>query len=123
MIPIEIFSHNATKIAIPAGRSLFLEGEEGNQMYVLETGTAEVYVQKRLVETLVHGSIVGEMGLVSPGPHCASVIAKTDCEFVAVDEKRFQFLVQQTPFFAIQVMRLMAERLRATNKLVLAVAD
>lgn len=117
MIPIEIFSHNTAKIRIPAGKALFLEGDEGNQMYVLETGSAEVYVQNRLVETLGHGSIVGELGLVSPGPHSASVIAKTDCEFVAVDEKRFQFLVQQTPYFAIQVMRLMAERLRATNRL------
>lgn len=117
MIPIEIFSHNTAKIAIQAGQALFREGDEGNQMYVLETGTAEVIVQNRVVETLAHGSIVGEMGLVSPGPHSASVIAKTDCEFVAVDEKRFQFLVQQTPFFAIQVMRLMAERLRATNRL------
>lgn len=85
-------------------------------MYVLETGVAEVFVKGRLVETLVHGSIVGEMGLVSPAPHSASVIAKNDCEFVVVDAKRFQFLVQQTPFFAIQIMRLMAERLRATDK-------
>lgn len=117
MIPIEIFSHNTTKITIQAGQPLFREGDEGNRMYVLETGTAEVIVQNQLVETLTHGSIVGEMGLVSPGPHSASVIARTTCEFVAVDEKRFQFLVQQTPYFAIQVMRLMAERLRATNKL------
>ena len=121
MIPIEIFSHNPDKIRIPAGQALFREGDEGNQMYVLETGTAEVLVQNRVVETLEHGSIVGEMGLVSPGPHSASVIARTDCEFVAVNEKRFQFLVQQTPYFAIQVMRMMAERLRVTNKL-LAVA-
>lgn len=117
MIPIEIFSHNTAKIKTPAGQALFREGDKGNQMYVLETGTAEVLVQGRVVETLEHGSIVGEMGLVSPGPHSASVIAKTDCEFVVVDEKRFQFLVQQTPYFAIQVMRLMAERLRATNNL------
>ena len=122
MMPIEIFSHNTVRIAIQAGQALFREGDEGNQMYVLETGTAEVIVQNRVVETLEHGSIVGEMGLVSPGPHSASVIAKTDCEFVAVDEKRFQFLVQQTPYFAIQVMRLMAERLRATNKLLVATA-
>ena len=121
MIPIEIFSHNPDKIRIQAGQALFREGDEGNQMYVLETGTAEVLVQNRGVETLEHGSIVGEMGLVSPGPHSASVIARTDCEFVAVNEKRFQFLVQQTPYFAIQVMRMMAERLRVTNKL-LAVA-
>lgn len=117
MIPIEIFSHNASKISIPAGQALIQEGAEGNLMYVLETGVAEVFVRNRLVETLQHGSIVGEMGLVSPAPHSASVIAKTDCEFVAVDEKRFQFLVQQTPYFAVQVMRLMAERLRATDRL------
>ena len=120
MMPIEIFSHNTAKIKIQAGQALFREGDEGNQMYVLEIGTAEVIVQNRVVEALQHGSIVGEMGLVSPGPHSASVIAKTDCEFVVVDEKRFQFLVQQTPYFAIQVMRLMAERLRATNKLLVA---
>ena len=122
MMPIEIFSHNTAKIKIQAGQALFREGDEGNQMYVLEIGTAEVIVQNRVVEALEHGSIVGEMGLVSPGPHSASVIAKTDCEFVVVDEKRFQFLVQQTPYFAIQVMRLMAERLRATNKFLLAAA-
>ena len=122
MMPIEIFYHNTARITIQAGQALFREGDEGNQMFVLETGTAEVIVQNRVVETLAHGSIVGEMGLVSPGPHSASVIAKTDCEFVAVDEKRFQFLVQQTPYFAIQVMRLMAERLRATNKLLLPAA-
>lgn len=122
MMPIEIFSHNTAKITIQAGDALFREGDQGNQMYVLETGTADVIVQNRVVETLAHGSIVGEMGLLSPGPHSASVIAKTDCEFVAVDEKRFQFLVQQTPYFAIQVMRLMAERLRATNKLLGAAA-
>ena len=123
MIPIEIFSHNATRIPVPAGDALFVEGAEGNQMYVLETGVAEVIVQNLRVETLEHGSIVGEMGLVSPGPHTASVIAKTDCEFVAVNEKRFQFLVQQTPFFAVQVMRIMAERLRATDKLLARVPE
>jgi hypothetical protein len=36
---------------------------------------------------------------------------------VAIDEKRFQFLVQETPFFAIQVMRIMARRLRHMNDL------
>lgn len=92
-------------------------------MYVLTTGNAEVIVNNRVVETLQHGSIVGEMGIVSPGPRSASVVATTDCEFVAVDEKRFQFLVQQTPFFATQVMRVMAERLRAVNQMVAPLED
>ena len=92
-------------------------------MFVLTTGHAEVIVNNRVVETLQHGNIVGEMGIVSPGPRSASVVATTDCEFVAVDERRFQFLVQQTPFFATQVMRVMAERLRKVNQMVTPVED
>jgi hypothetical protein len=31
-------------------------------------------------------------------------------------ERRFLFMVQQTPFFALRVMRLLTERLRAMNE-------
>ncbi len=118
MVFFELFAHNPTIVNVPAGEALFHEGEEGRMMYVLTTGVAEVLVNHRVVETLTHGSIVGEVGIVLPGPRSASVIAKSDCEFVAVDDKRFQFLVQQTPFFATQVMRVMAERLRKVNQMV-----
>lgn len=118
MIFFELFSHNPTILQVPAGQPLFSAGEEGHLMFVLSKGTADVVVNGQVVESLQHGSIVGEMGIVSPGPRSATVIATSDCEFVAVDEKRFQFLVQQTPFFATQVMRVMAERLRAVNQLV-----
>nr|MBL8411822.1 cyclic nucleotide-binding domain-containing protein [Dechloromonas sp.] len=123
MVFFELFANNPSIVRIPAGQALFREGEDGHMMYVLTTGTAEVIVNNRVVETLQHGSIVGEMGIVSPGPRSASVVATTDCEFVAVDEKRFQFLVQQTPFFATQVMRVMAERLRAVNQMVAPLED
>lgn len=116
MIFFELFSHNPTIVKVAAGQPLFSAGEEGHLMYVLSSGTAQVLVNSCVVEELQHGSIVGEMGIVSPGLRSATVVAVSDCEFVAVDEKRFQFLVQQTPFFATQVMRVMAERLRSTNQ-------
>ena len=117
MVFFELFSHNPTIVKVAAGDALFREGEEGHLMFVLATGSAEVIVNNRVVEELQHGNIVGELGIVSPGPRSATVIATSDCEFVAVDEKRFQFLVQQTPFFATQVMRVLAERLRAANQM------
>lgn len=123
MVFFELFAHNPTLITIEAGHALFLEGDEGQMMYVLATGTADVIINNRVVETLQHGSIVGEISIVMPGPRSASVVAITDCEFVAVDEKRFQFLVQQTPFFATQVMRVMAERLRRVNQIVTPIED
>jgi CRP-like cAMP-binding protein len=123
MVFFELFAHNPTIVKVAAGHTLFAEGEEGHLMFVLANGKAEVIVNNRVVETLQHGNIVGEMGIVSPGPRSASVVASTDCEFVAVDEKRFQFLVQQTPFFATQVMRVMAERLRTVNQMVTPIED
>ncbi|MBK7414270.1 MAG: Crp/Fnr family transcriptional regulator [Dechloromonas sp.] len=123
MVFFELFANNPDIVRIDAGQPLFSEGDEGHRLYVLTTGNAEIIVNNRVVETIQHGNIVGEMGLVSPGPRSASVVALTDCEFVAVDEKRFQYLVQQTPFFAMQVMRVLAERLRAANQLLAPVED
>lgn len=123
MVFFELFSNNPTIISLPAGEALFVEGETGHLMYVLTTGSAEVLVGNRVVETLQHGSIVGEVGLVLPGPRSATVVAVSDCEFVAIDEARFQFLVQQTPYFATQVMRVMAERLLKLHQLLPPIED
>lgn len=123
MVFFELFANNPNIVRVAAGQPLFKEGEEGHLMYVLTTGSAEVIVSNRVVETLQHGNIVGEMGIVSPGPRSASVVASSDCEFVAIDEKRFMYLVQQTPFFATQVMRVLAERLRAANQMVTPLED
>jgi CRP-like cAMP-binding protein len=123
MVFFELFANNPDIIRIAAGQPLFSEGEEGHRLFVLTTGQAEIIVNNRVVEAIKHGNIVGEMGLVSPGPRSATVVALTDCEFVAIDEKRFQYLVQQTPFFAMQVMRVLAERLRAANQMVAPVED
>jgi CRP/FNR family cyclic AMP-dependent transcriptional regulator len=42
-------------------------------------------------------------------------VAKSACRLALVDEKRFLFMVQQTPFFALHVMRVLATRLRWMN--------
>ena len=123
MVFFELFSNNPDFVSVEAGHPLFTEGEEGHLMFVLTTGEAEVIVNNRVVDTLQHGNIVGEIGMISPGPRSASVIATTDCQFVAIDEKRFLYLVQQAPYFATQVMRVLAERLRNTNKLLPAIDD
>lgn len=123
MVFFELFANNPDIVRVAAGQPLFSEGDDGHRMFVLATGTAEVIINNRAVEQLQHGNIVGEMGIVSPGPRSATVVATSDCEFVAIDEKRFNYLVQQTPFFATQVMRVMAERLRAVNQMVTPVED
>jgi CRP-like cAMP-binding protein len=40
------------------------------------------------------------------------VIAKTDASVVPVSERQFLFMVSHTPHFALNVMRVLARRLR-----------
>lgn len=42
----------------------------------------------------------------------ATATATSNCDLVALDERAFQFHVSQTPFFALSVMRVLADRLR-----------
>jgi CRP-like cAMP-binding protein len=115
MIFFELFSNAPEIITIPAGQPLFREGEQGRTMHVLIRGAAEITIGSHLLEVLLPGHIVGEMSVVSPGPRSATVTATEDCEFVAIDEHRFNELVRQAPDFALKVMRTLTERLRRTD--------
>jgi CRP-like cAMP-binding protein len=99
-----------------AGSVIMREGEPRTQMFYLHKGIAAVIAGGREVEEVQEGGIFGEMAMIDHGPRSATVIAKTDCEFVPVDERLFLLLVHQTPFFSLDVMRTLVRRLRAMNE-------
>lgn len=113
----ELFRHETDLQALAAGLVLFKEGEQGELMYVLISGTAEITVRGRLVETAEAGAILGEMAMIDDDIRSATVSAKTDCKLLSIDRKRFNFLIQQTPNFSLYVMRVIANRLRKADAL------
>jgi len=115
---IHLFRHQIDLQEIPAGQVLFREGEKGNFMYVLMSGTAEIIVHGRVMETAEAGTIVGEMAIIDDDTRSATVVAKTDCKFLPIERERFVFLVQQKPEFALHVMKLLTHRLRKTDTIV-----
>jgi CRP/FNR family cyclic AMP-dependent transcriptional regulator len=98
--------------AFSAGQHIFTAGQPGDVMYVVKEGEVEVIINGKVIDTVGPGGILGEMALIDKRPRSATAIAKTDCKLVSVNQQRFQRLVQQTPHFAIQVMKVMAQRLR-----------
>jgi CRP/FNR family transcriptional regulator, cyclic AMP receptor protein len=119
----ELFRFETGLVAIPAGKSLFTAGEPGDRMYVLMEGDAVVMVGDTVVERALPGALLGELALIEQAPRSATVTAATDCQFLPIDARRFQFLVQQTPNFALHVMRTMADRLRRVDLLLLEAKD
>jgi CRP/FNR family cyclic AMP-dependent transcriptional regulator len=98
-----------------AGQIIFSESEPGNELFVVQSGTVELRLGNRVLESLEANSIFGEMALIDKGPRSATAVAVTDVIAVPVTEKQFLFLVSHTPFFALKVMSVMAARLRAAN--------
>jgi len=91
---------------------IFEEGQAGDSMFAVLEGEVELCKGERVLETVVAGGVFGEMALIDHEPRSASAIAKTACSVIAVGEKRFTMLVQQTPYFALQIMQVLAQRLR-----------
>ena len=100
------------------GDIIFREGDQGTEFFVIERGQVEVRSGNRLLETLGDSDIFGEMALIDDEPRNATVVAVTDVTIAPVSEKQFLFLVRNTPFFALRVMRTLAERLRKQDRAV-----
>jgi CRP/FNR family cyclic AMP-dependent transcriptional regulator len=108
--------HNIETQFLKAGSVIFREGDEAKELFVIKSGQVRIQIGNRTVTELGQDSIFGEMALIDSEPRSATAVAVTDVELVPVTEKQFLFLVSQTPHFALKVMRVLAQRLRVTNK-------
>lgn len=101
-----------------AGDPIFKIGDKGHVMYLVTKGEVEILIHGKVVETVSPGGVIGEMALLDMGPRSASATAKTDCMLLPIDRERFQQQVKKSPSFSLQVMRIMAERLRRLDKFI-----
>ena len=100
------------------GDTIFREGEQGDEFFVVVRGKVEIRSGDRRLETLGPKDIFGEMALIDDSPRSATVVALTDVTVAPIKEKQFLFLVRHMPMFALKVMRVLAKRLRRQNKAV-----
>ena len=111
---IQLFAKSPDIKTVSAGTVIFEAGEVGDLMYGVIEGEVTLQVQGQVVETIRAGDVFGEGALVQVPPLRASTaVAQTDCRLAAVDASHFKFLVQETPLFALEVIRSLSKRLRA----------
>ena len=98
-----------------AGEVIFAEGDPGEQAYVVRSGEVAISAGGRELERLGEGAMFGELAIIESEPRSATATAATDVELAVIDRRTFRRLVTDTPFFAENVMRVMAARLRRAN--------
>lgn len=112
-MPIQSISRGAEDaVLFKAGQTIFDIGEQAEMMYMVVEGEVEIQFNGRVLQTVGEKDIFGEMALIDDTPRSAKAVARTDCRLAGINRDRFLVLVEKNPDFAIEVMQIMAQRLR-----------
>ncbi|NCO75457.1 MAG: cyclic nucleotide-binding domain-containing protein [Cyanobacteria bacterium] len=109
---IELFFKHLEIKNIPLGEVIFKEGEKGNTMFALIEGEVELFLNDKVVEIIYKNDVFGEGALVQLNHiRFTTAIAKTDCQIAGLNKEKFLFLLQETPLFALDILRSLSSRL------------
>jgi CRP-like cAMP-binding protein len=116
-------ANGAKRIRFGKGEQIIRQGEQGDSMFILEQGQAEVLVQKDgyslSVGGLSAGDCFGEMSLLTGEQRSATVVATVDCEVVEIQKNTIAPLLREHPSLANSLSETLATR-KATTETELA---
>ncbi|MBE8986253.1 Crp/Fnr family transcriptional regulator [Nostoc sp. LEGE 12450] len=118
VVTVSIFQKQPDPQTFAAGKVIFEEGQPGDNMYGILEGEVDILVNGKVVETIETGEVFGIGVLVGVKNRTYTAIAKVDSKLAFVAEKGFLFAVQETPMFALKVMKSYSERLNRLQHMV-----
>ena len=104
----------------PKGTVLFNEGDEGEDMYIIQSG--KVAIKKRVphgettLAVLEKGDFFGEMAMLERMPRSASAEMAEDGDLIVIGSDVFGDMIKANPEIAVRMMRKYSIRLRETTK-------
>ena len=104
-----------TTVAFEPGATIVAEGDLGDAMYVVLSGTAEVDVGGRF-HRLTEGDFFGEMALISSRKRIATVRATERVEALRIPADAFQAFLLEHPGVAVSMLRELVDRLREVEQ-------
>ncbi|NBB91291.1 MAG: cyclic nucleotide-binding domain-containing protein [Spirochaetes bacterium] len=104
---------------ISAGTEIFREGEPGERMYIIQSGTVRISKEfdgkLHVLAELGKGEFFGEMAIVSRIERTATVTAVTDTYLLAFDRQGFQSMIEKNAKIAMSVIDKLSRRLAEAN--------
>ncbi len=104
-------ARNATETSYPAGATVVRQGDPGDSLCVVTSGSLEVFRDDRLVANLGPGDYFGEVSLIDGEPRSATVVAVDDVVVLSLSSADFDALLN-VPYVARAVMKNLATLIR-----------
>jgi CRP/FNR family transcriptional regulator, cyclic AMP receptor protein len=104
------------------GETIFAYGDPGEAVYVVHSGTVQVYVENTEGDKIIlaenpPGELFGEISLLDGGARTATAVAVDATECFVLDRARLLELITKHPHAAIDLLTVMGRRLRVTDEL------
>ena len=118
-IPGEILSNIAQiseEIHMDLEEEVFLDGDNGDSMYVIVEGQISVIKNKKEIALLEQGMCIGEMALLDQEPRSADAICMAESTLLKINQFGFYELMASNHEIMRQIVRILTKRLRETNK-------
>lgn len=103
-------------VRVPAGGIVFSKGEQGDCMYIVQSGTIDMVIGDTVVETIGANEALGFMSMIDDMPRSSTAKARGECELSLIDARTFRFMVDEVPNFSTYIMRVLARRIRGMSK-------
>lgn len=117
---LDFFRTSGVAENVDTGANIFVEDEKAGmfsrksrKMYLLLEGEVNLIAANRLIAVVKAGEIFGEMAAISDSPRTATAVAKGPCRLIAMDDKGFHAALKAKPDFALILLGMMINRLRA----------
>jgi CRP/FNR family cyclic AMP-dependent transcriptional regulator len=109
-------------VRLESGHALFRTGDEADAVYVVLSGEVDVAApgpdgRDVWLAKLGAGALVGEMGVLDGGPRSADVCAVSRTELWRIGRRAVLETLREEPSAALELMAMMARRLRMTDML------
>jgi CRP-like cAMP-binding protein len=105
-----------------AGEVLFREGDQGDVMFVIQSGLVRVskalHGAERTLATFGRGDFVGEMAILNAKPRTATATAVEDSTALVIDGKTLQTMISKNSEIAFRLIKKLAQRLDAADEFV-----
>lgn len=109
------------RVDLPRGRAIFLEGEPGDRLYIIGSGSVKLGRRspdgrENLLSVLGPGEMLGELSLFDPGPRTATATAVNDAVLYELAHTELVTWIEEHPAVAKHLLASLAQRLRRTNE-------
>lgn len=102
------------KLKVPAGFTIFKQGQPGDTFFLVSKGRLSFWVKKGLSEKKVTElqplDYFGETALISDAPRSATVKAETECELFLLHKTDFKEILMANPWISEEIRAQMARK-------------